>query len=309
MKAGSHINALWFIKKRGIFGSIYILTYLLLSTLVSFKDATHDSFYDNPLWYRLVYMSLIFTLFRCRFYSAWLLAESMCITSSFGAYPLKSKPKPGQGPTDLMALKQAYELAPNNIEYDFETVHNIDDYMCETALTVREVLRYWNMTVQYWMATYVYRRIKWKKFGQPITMGVSAFWHGIHGGYYLSMLTTTPCIMTENVMEAAVRRRLQNRTYIRIYDFFSWVFRTRQFDYMSMGFILLRFDLTIRYWKSVYFIGHIACLVLYSVGMILLRLRPKSKHTKVQQDMGIGQQPKASSEQHGRLLKEENKTF
>jgi lysophospholipid acyltransferase 7 len=69
----------------------------------------------------------------------------------------------GQGPTDLVALKQAYEQAPNTIGYDFETIHNIDEWKCESALTVKEVLRYWNMSVQYWMATCVYKRIKWRQ--------------------------------------------------------------------------------------------------------------------------------------------------
>lgn len=40
-------------------------------------------------------MPLVFTLFRFRFYSAWLLAEIMCMSAGFGAYPLASKPKPG----------------------------------------------------------------------------------------------------------------------------------------------------------------------------------------------------------------------
>ncbi len=47
--------------------------------------------------------------------------------------------------------------------YDFETIHNIDEWKCESALTVKEVLRYWNMSVQYWMATCVYKRIKWRQ--------------------------------------------------------------------------------------------------------------------------------------------------
>lgn len=37
MKHGIHIHGLAFMRKRVIFGSIYILTYLLLSTIVSFN--------------------------------------------------------------------------------------------------------------------------------------------------------------------------------------------------------------------------------------------------------------------------------
>lgn len=64
---------------------------------------------------------------------------------------------------DYLVFICSYEQAPNTIAYDFETIHNIDEWKCETALTVKEVLRYWNMSVQYWMATCVYKRIKWRQ--------------------------------------------------------------------------------------------------------------------------------------------------
>lgn len=50
----------------------------------------------------------------------------------------------------------------SQIEYDFETVHNLDIYGCELAPTVREGMRAWNMTVQYWLANYVYKRVPFK---------------------------------------------------------------------------------------------------------------------------------------------------
>ncbi|CAF4246661.1 unnamed protein product, partial [Rotaria socialis] len=309
MKHGVHIHGLTFMRKRAIFGSIYILAYLLLSALVSFNDALDDKFYTNPLWYRLLYMPLVFTLFRCRFYSAWLLAECMCMSAGFGAYPLVSKPKPGQGPTDLAALKHAYEQAPNTIAYDFETIHNIDEWKCESAFTVKEVLRYWNMSVQYWMATCVYKRIKWRRIAHPATMFVSAYWHGIHLGYYMGMVSTTPSILAENAMEAGVRRRIPvNSRFIRVYDMCSWFFRTRMFDYMSIGFILKHFYYTWKYWKSVYFIGHTVTLILYLIGLIAIQIRPRGKRKEiVHKDLGIDVQPKAPEEQHQRLENEHKK--
>jgi len=48
------------------------------------------------------------------------------------------------------------------INYSFETVHNLDLYGCELASTVREGMRAWNTTVQYWLATYVYKRLSLK---------------------------------------------------------------------------------------------------------------------------------------------------
>ncbi len=109
-------------------------------------------------------------------------------------------------------------------------------------------------------------------------MCVSAYWHGIHLGYYMGMVSTTPCILAENVMEAGVRRRIPaNSRLIRVYDICSWFFRTRMFDYMSIGFILKYFNHTWRYWKNVYFIGHIVTFTLYIIGIIAIQIRPKGK--------------------------------
>ncbi len=75
-----------------------------------FKDATEDIFYESSLSYRLIYMVLIFYLFRFRFYIAWIFAEISCMTAAFAAYPISTKPKPGAGPTDLVEYKNLYVL-------------------------------------------------------------------------------------------------------------------------------------------------------------------------------------------------------
>jgi lysophospholipid acyltransferase 7 len=142
-------------------------------------------------------------------------------------------------------------------------------------VTVKTVLHHWNMTVQYWMATYIYKRVTPKKLGQPITMGVSAYWHGLHPGYYMSMLTTSPCILAENLMDKGFKRRFLKEQHYKYYDFCTWIFRTREFDYMSMGFILLGFDATIRFWRSIYFIGHFVCLFFICLGYAFCKFGPK----------------------------------
>lgn len=102
-------------------------------------------------------------------------------------------------------------------------------------------------------------------------MAVSAYWHGLHPGYYLSMLTTSPCILAENLMDKGFKRRFLSEKYFKYYNFCTWFFRTRLFDYMSLGFILLSYDATIRFWKSVYFIGHLSCAFFIILGFSLLK--------------------------------------
>lgn len=67
-----------------------------------------DEFYEHPFWFRLFYMVPMFIIFRTRLYMAWILSESMCMTSGLGAYPEASQPKCGQGPTDLKKLHERF---------------------------------------------------------------------------------------------------------------------------------------------------------------------------------------------------------
>lgn len=47
--------------------------------------------------------------------------------------------------------------------FNFDCVKSIDIIKVETISTVRGATRIWNMTVQYWIAEYVYRRFPIKK--------------------------------------------------------------------------------------------------------------------------------------------------
>ncbi len=107
-----------FMYKRSKYTLILLVGFLALSNLVSFNDPNKDDFYENPLWYRILYMPIIFTLFRFRFYLAWIFSEYSCISSDFGAYPVESKPKPGAGPTCLDELTKPSQ----NSEINFKTV-------------------------------------------------------------------------------------------------------------------------------------------------------------------------------------------
>ncbi|XP_076459466.1 membrane-bound acylglycerophosphatidylinositol O-acyltransferase mboat7-like isoform X2 [Babylonia areolata] len=254
-----------------------VVTYLVCSYFFSIKYVETDEFYENPFWFRLFYMVPMFMVFRTRLYTAWLLSECMCITAGFAAYPTQANSKCGSGPTDFAALDKAEKEGAE--KYDYETVHNLDIYGCELAPLTKQGLRSWNMTVQYWLATYIHRRVPppLKPYRVSVTMGVSAFWHGIHPGYYLSFLTVPPILMAEEAMAAAFRKDATPGGQ-QLFDWGCWFFKMRGFDYMCMGFLLLKLGATLRYWHSIYFAGHLVMvffLVLGNVGKVLMRSRGK----------------------------------
>ena len=46
--------------------------------------------------------------------------------------------------------------------YSFETIHTINPIEVELAPNMRYTMKNWNMTVQWWLAAYVHRKVPFK---------------------------------------------------------------------------------------------------------------------------------------------------
>ena len=73
----------------------------------------------------------------------------------------------------------------------------------------------------------------------------------------------------EDYYRKILRSRLSEASQ-RKYDWINWFVRMRWFDYLGMGFLLLRIDATINYWTSVYFVGHLSLVGLAALGFCLI---------------------------------------
>ena len=51
----------------------------------------------------------------------------------------------------------------------------------------------------------------------------------------------------------------------------SLIFRFQWFSYLGMAFRLLRIDTTLKFWFSVYFIGHLSLPVFYVIGVVAIK--------------------------------------
>ncbi|XP_077979475.1 membrane-bound acylglycerophosphatidylinositol O-acyltransferase mboat7-like [Glandiceps talaboti] len=255
---------------------VYGLCFLVSSHYFTIDYAKSDELYNHGYWYATLFMVPMFFVFRMRMYAAWVLSECVCIMSALGAYPIASKPKCGQGPS-ITWPKDSKEDQTSVDEYNFETVNNIDGYKCDFTATFRDAMRGWNMTVQWWLANFVYRRVPSRAWRTSVTMLVSAFWHGIHPGYFLSFMTVPIILFAEDVMIKAFRKPENETTY----DWINWFFRMRGFEYLSMGFLLLRWDYTIRYWMSSYFICHVISAIFIGIGILYKPKRKRKEEIKI----------------------------
>ncbi|XP_018421596.1 PREDICTED: lysophospholipid acyltransferase 7 isoform X2 [Nanorana parkeri] len=254
---------------------VFGVLFLIVAYYFPLDYVKKDEFYDRCFLFRLFYMVPIFFVFRMRFYVAWIFAECGCIAAAFGAYPVTAKSRSGGGPTVEYSPLESTDGVKYDIEYDYETIKNIDCYGADFCVKVKDGMRCWNMTVQWWLAQYIYKNSPFKSFvfGSAWTMLISAYWHGIHPGYYLSFLTIPLCLASEGMMDTGLRRHLADSGKL-VFDWVHWFLKMRAYDYMCMGFVLLTFSDTVRYWRSIYFVIHILAILLVILGWVLALREP-----------------------------------
>lgn len=224
--------------------------------------------------YRLWYVWPSFFNFRLRIYIGLALSECVCIMAGFGAYPVAFQSRPGGGPKEIVSLPLPLE----KMTFDFETIHNIDAETTERCWTFREAMRSYNMCIQYWMASVVYQRFPSRKYRTLATLGVSAFWHGVHSGYYMCMMGAPLYLPIETLWDKLIRQKADG-TMRKCIDVVFWVSKFFAFSYLGMAFLLMTIDKIWYYYNSVYHLGYVLWVVMYGVGVVLTK-QQKAKDRK-----------------------------
>uniref|UniRef100_A0A182RIP9 Lysophospholipid acyltransferase 7 n=1 Tax=Anopheles funestus TaxID=62324 RepID=A0A182RIP9_ANOFN len=267
---------------------LYAGLFLLVSYIWPLEYATSGQFYeDRSFFYRLMYVWPTFFIFRMRIYTGILLSECVCTMAGVGAYPKLCASKPGHGPSkeDYSAYVSS-SSSSSSLEYDFETVRNIDVINTERCWTFREAMKYWNMCVQYWMAMYVYKRFPSKKYRTLATLAVSAIWHGVYAGYYFCICGAPFYLPIEDLYVKLFIKDAtgQKRTVLNV---LCWISKFFAFSYLGIAFLLLTVDKIWYYYSSVYHFGYVLWIVLYGVGVLIAKQRKAKakKEAKLQQEV------------------------
>ncbi|XP_028395478.1 lysophospholipid acyltransferase 7-like [Dendronephthya gigantea] len=232
--------------------------------------------FENHSWgtlYQIAYLIPLFGWFRLRFYIGWLLAESSCLSMALGAYPEECKCRPGQGPTVEFPEDKKIE------KYDFETIRNIRLWETEFAPTLHKTTKTWNMTVQWWLAQYFYKKFPFKQHRMWATFLFSAFWHGVRPGYYLTFMSVPLVILAQSLMEKLIQPSVEWKT---TYDWINWLILHRCFEYLSVAFILLDINAIIQTWTQMYFYNHIMTLFFILLAFILMRKKTNEHGVKLE---------------------------
>ncbi|XP_030826576.1 LOW QUALITY PROTEIN: lysophospholipid acyltransferase 7 [Camarhynchus parvulus] len=261
------------------------------------RAVLEPEFGARPWAARLAHMVPVFLALRLRLYVGWLCAEGGCVAAGLGAYPKSARAKPGQGPTVPWERPKTCADIPDD-QWDFESIRTVDPWGTEVGRRFRGGLRRWNMTVQWWLAAYVHRRgpRNYPMLRNAWTMLASAYWHGLHGGQYLSFLTVPLWLAAEAAAEGALLGYfgvpLENLGGWKgsALRGAQWFLKMRAFEYLSMGFVLREAAATLRFWASVHFCLHLVPLLILLTAAAAGKGREKGRGKGREEGRGKGRE-------------------
>ncbi|XP_026678522.1 lysophospholipid acyltransferase 7 isoform X2 [Diaphorina citri] len=251
----------------------YVTVFLCLSYFYSVQYVLDDSFYSaHTCLYRWWYSLPVFFTFKFRLYIGLLLSEAVAIMVGLGAYPGFTDSRPGQGPTANVIAFRKIALGESEFQpcqrdcIDFNTVYSIHIGGVETEPTLKRTIKLWNTTVQYWMYQNVYRRVTERKLRIPLVFFISALWHGLHSGYYLSICYMPVYLYIEDLYANKLRNLFHNKTWPSCLNALLFVSKTVTSSSLCMCFVLLNLSSIGRYFVSIYFLPFLLHAVIYLGG-------------------------------------------
>jgi len=194
---------------------------------------------ENNIFVRLGHLYLASVCIRMQYYFAWLLAEGANNAAGFG-----NQVKDGVASWDLIT--------------------NVKVFNVELASNLQAVLSNWNMQTQTWLVYVCYQRTD-KSVTK--TMLLSALWHGLYPGYFLTFLTGA--LETEAARKG---RQLARPLFHKagkvgavVYDGLTWLITAIALNYMVGPFVVLELWGSLQFWTNFHFFVHIGAMLLVLV--------------------------------------------
>jgi lysophospholipid acyltransferase 1/2 len=113
---------------------------------------------------------------------------------------------------------------------------------------VKQFIDNWNIQSSLWLRRVAYVRLpKFKTFG---VFMLSAFWHGLYPGYYLTFIFFGCLVIAGRKIRHNVRPLfLKNSLTRTLYSILTWFFTIFAINYTATPFVLLEFYSSIAFFK------------------------------------------------------------
>ncbi|XP_063298257.1 lysophospholipid acyltransferase 2 [Pelobates fuscus] len=203
---------------------------------------------------RIIYLYLSLMAARPKYYFAWTLADAINNAAGFGF--------------------QGYD---RNGEENWDLVSNLNIKNIESSTSFKMFIDNWNIQTALWLKRVCYERATFSPTAQ--TFMLSAIWHGVYPGYYLTFFTGSLMTMAARNMRNNIRHYfLQSPELKLIYDIITWVATQVAISYTVAPFVLLSVRPSLQFYSSWYYCLHLVCILVLLV--LPARARKKAKEEK-----------------------------
>ncbi|OCT92038.1 lysophospholipid acyltransferase 2 [Xenopus laevis] len=170
------------------------------------------------------------------------------------------------------AINNAAGFGYNGISEDgterWDLLSNLDIVKIETATSFKMFIDNWNIQTAVWLKEVCYDRSTYNPLLS--TFMLSAVWHGVHPGYYLTFLTAVPITLAARNARRTIRPWFQGNALNKtVYDVITWLCTQIAMSYTVAPFMLLELGLSLKLYRSLGFSLHI-------LPVFLLLVLPKT---------------------------------
>lgn len=234
--------------------AISLATYLSLYRLLPVDRAVDDDFVRaTPFYLQVVYLYLAMLALRPKYYFVWTLADAINNAAGFGfnGYDVDGSPR-------------------------WDLISNLRILDIEFATSFKLFLDNWNIQTAQWLKRVCYERCPVNP--TAATFLLSAMWHGVYPGYYLTFFTGIGMTMAARAVRHNIRPYfLASDSHKRIYDVITWACTQVAISYTVVPFVLLAVGPSLKFYRSCYFCLHLLCLLVVLVLPVKSRRRPAAE--------------------------------
>ncbi|GFO12578.1 membrane-bound o-acyltransferase domain-containing protein 2 [Plakobranchus ocellatus] len=206
--------------------------------------------------FRVVYLYVSTFLNRCKYFVTWILADAVYNASGLG---YKGKDESSNSDAVYNASGLGYEGKDENGKPRWTGMTNVFVIKLETASSLKIYLDNWNIMTTHWLRHVCYTRAPF--MNTLLTFILSALWHGIHAGYYITFIAAAFFVLAARKMRATVRPMFQGSRWSRVvYDMMTTLATHLSMPFLVFSFLIHDLQAIWQFHKSFYFAVYIIVL-------------------------------------------------
>ncbi|XP_002812355.5 lysophospholipid acyltransferase 2 isoform X1 [Pongo abelii] len=207
---------------------------------------------------KIIYLYISLLAARPKYYFAWTLADAINNAAGFG---FRGYDKNGAARWDLIS--------------------NLRIQQIEMSTSFKMFLDNWNIQTALWLKRVCYERTSFIPTIQ--TFILSAIWHGVYPGYYLTFLTGVLMTLAARAMRNNFRHYFIEPSQLKLfYDVITWIVTQVAISYTVVPFVLLSIKPSFTFYSSWYYCLHILGILVLLLLPVKKTQRRKNIHENVQ---------------------------